>query len=270
MSAGAKLLSAEEIRGWREEYGLDGKAVYQLDAEFTSLVKIQVQELQKEISKIQKTLFNTSEKEAEAAKVQMYGLQELLKDVQSQSEISLACFLEFSDCTQDKFKSIMDRIMFAFNVDVVDPHARINFLLYMRIKCFLGGQTTKLGEEPDKWNADKGKLLDLWMGILNPQRSSTLAKKDLRDLFEKFARGKMQEEPILISEVFADNMIKLFEMEGLEDPNGDPNEKEENRHILVAGIRDKIRDGTFEIDLLNQLILKDCEYKVCSKNFHFD
>ena len=48
--------------------------VYQLDAEFTSLVKIQVQELQKEINKIQKNLFNTSEKEAESAKAEMYKL----------------------------------------------------------------------------------------------------------------------------------------------------------------------------------------------------
>jgi len=45
-------------------YQLEGKDVYQLDAEFTSLVKIQVQELQAEIERISKT-FPKSEKEQE-------------------------------------------------------------------------------------------------------------------------------------------------------------------------------------------------------------
>ena len=130
-------MSYEDIQYWHRKYSLNGKVVYQLDAEFTSLDKIQVQELQKEINKIQKTLFNTSEKEAEVAKAQMYKLQDILKGVQTKHEISLACFLEFSDCTQDKFKEIMDRIMKAFNVDVVNPNARIDFELYVKIKCFL-------------------------------------------------------------------------------------------------------------------------------------
>ena len=67
-------MSYEDIQYWHREYSLPGKVVYQLDAEFTSLVKIQVQELQKEINKIQKNLFNTSEKEAESAKAEMYKL----------------------------------------------------------------------------------------------------------------------------------------------------------------------------------------------------
>ena len=35
----------------------------------------------------------------------------------------------------------------------------------------------------------------------------------------------------------------------------------------MALIREKIMDGTFEISLLNQMILPDCEYKVYSKNY---
>lgn len=57
------------------------------------------------------------------------------------------------------------------------------------------------------------------MKILNPATSSTLPKRELRELFEKFARGKLQEEPTLVSDVFADRMILLFEKEGLEDPS---------------------------------------------------
>jgi len=56
-----KLMSYDEIKRWNQRYRLDGKSVYQLDAEFTSLVKIQVEELQAEINKLQKTV-HTSEK----------------------------------------------------------------------------------------------------------------------------------------------------------------------------------------------------------------
>ena len=96
-----------------------------------------MQELQKEINKIHKNLFNTSEKEAEAAKAEMYKLQDNLKGVQTNHEISLACLLEFSDCTQDRFEDIMKRIMRAFNIDVDNRNSRIDFEKYVRIKCFL-------------------------------------------------------------------------------------------------------------------------------------
>jgi hypothetical protein len=36
----AKVLSYEELKQWNEKFKLSGKIVYQLDAEFTSLVKI--------------------------------------------------------------------------------------------------------------------------------------------------------------------------------------------------------------------------------------
>ena len=40
-----KVMSYTEIKKWHQWYNLDGKSVYQLDAEFTSLVKMQVEEL---------------------------------------------------------------------------------------------------------------------------------------------------------------------------------------------------------------------------------
>lgn len=39
-------MSYAEIKMWNEKYQLDGKSVYQLDAEFTSLVKMQTDSLQ--------------------------------------------------------------------------------------------------------------------------------------------------------------------------------------------------------------------------------
>lgn len=49
----------------------------------------------------------------------------------------------------------------------------------------------------------------------------------------------------------------------------DPSQKD---NIIVSQIREKILDGTFEIELFNQMIDPDCKYKVYSKNFpdYFD
>lgn len=47
--------------------------MFQLDAEFTSLVKIQIDELQKEIARIKKCHFTTEDK-AEKAKLEVIGL----------------------------------------------------------------------------------------------------------------------------------------------------------------------------------------------------
>lgn len=59
-----KVMSYSAIKKWNLKYRLDGKSVYQLDAEFTSLNKIQVQEMQAQIKKLQKTV-HTNEKEVE-------------------------------------------------------------------------------------------------------------------------------------------------------------------------------------------------------------
>lgn len=127
----------------------------------------------------------------------------------------------------------MDRIMMAFNMYEGDANARIDFELYVKIKCFLEGQTLDFNEK-----------VATWMKIINPIQSSTLEKKELWQFFEKFARGKMQDEPILVSQVFADKMINLFELENMEDPSSPD-------HIVVSLLREKILDGTFSIDLLN-------------------
>ena len=54
------------------------------------------------------------------------------------------------------------------------------------------------------------------MDIINDRKCANLTKLELEDLFERFARGKMQDQPVLISSVFAKNMIELFEKENLE------------------------------------------------------
>ena len=74
----------------------------------------------------------------------------------------------------------MDRIIFAFGIDYKDENTRIDFDLYVRIKCFLKYYTL-----------DKEGLLKIWRTILNPSSLTSLPKAELQDLFERFARGKI-------------------------------------------------------------------------------
>ena len=75
-------MSYAEIKKWNQKYRLDGKSVYQLDAEFTSLLKIQVQELQSEITKRQRMVYK-SEKEVELSKQEMNKMTDLLRDLKA-------------------------------------------------------------------------------------------------------------------------------------------------------------------------------------------
>lgn len=95
--------------------------------------------------------------------------------------MSLTCLLRFSDIKQDKFDDIMERIIASFGIDYKDVNARIDFDMYVRIKCF----TTH-------FTISKEELTKLWMRIINPSQNHSLHKEDLLDLFEKFARGRTQ------------------------------------------------------------------------------
>lgn len=175
-----KVMSYAEIKMWNERYRLCGKDVYQLDAEFTSLVKIQVQELQAQINKLQNAV-HTTERQIEQAKQKMFKLSDILKDVKAQDQVSLSCLLEFSDIVQDKFEDIMERIIFAFGIDFKDENSRINFDMYVKIKCFLKYYTIELDD-----------LKKIWLKIINPGNMAALPKEQLMDLFERFARGRIQ------------------------------------------------------------------------------
>lgn len=122
---------------------------------------------------------HTSEKEVEQAKHEMMKMNDMLKDIKANNQVSLTCLLRFSDIKQDKFDDIMDRIIAAFGIDYKDVNARLDFDMYVRIKCF----TTH-------FTISKEELTKLWMRIINPSQNHALNKEDLLDLFEKFARGR--------------------------------------------------------------------------------
>lgn len=246
-----KVISYAEIKQWNENYNLDGKSVYQLDAEFTSLVKIQTMRLEEQIHEKQKTVY-TSERLAEQAKQETYRLQVMLADVKAENKVSLKVLLKFSDIKQDRFDDIMERILFAFNIDPKDPNSRIDFDMYARIKCFM------------KYNTiPKDELTRIWIRILNPSSLLTIPKEELQDLLERFSRGRIQSQKILVSATFSEQMIKILEMEGCTDP-------ENADEFLVSAILAKLDNGVFDIELFNQMIKNECSYRVWSANHEFE
>jgi len=81
-------MSYAEIKKWNRMYRLKGKEVYQLDAEFTSLVKIQVQELEAQIKQKQKAV-HSSERQVEQAKQEMKKTMHVLKSLKAQHQVTL-------------------------------------------------------------------------------------------------------------------------------------------------------------------------------------
>lgn len=190
-----------------------------------------------------------SERENDKAKQEMHKMTDVLRDLKAQNQVTLACLLEYSDIKQDKFDDIMNRIIFAFGIDYRDINSRIDFDMYVRIKCFMKHYTISPEE-----------LLKMWLKIINPSGSLTLTKDELQDLFERFARGNIQSQKILVSAHFSESMIKLLEKEGCENP-------EEPKEIVVAEIENRIKDGVIDIEVFNQMIKTECSFLVWSKNY---
>jgi hypothetical protein len=84
-------------------------------------------------------------------------LKEILRDILAKNEISIAYFVKFSDNTKDIFDEVLSRIMLAFGIDFTSKDSRINFEVFVRIKCFLQFNSLEWGE-----------LVKLWSKILNP------------------------------------------------------------------------------------------------------
>lgn len=107
----------------------------------------------------------------------------------------------------------------------------------------------------------RDEIIKMWLKIINPSAVSALTKVDLCDLFERFARGKIQAEKILVSVHFSLNMIKLLEENGCENP-------EDKKEILMSALEEKIKNGDIDIELFNQMIKTECTFRIWSKNYN--
>ena len=146
----------------------------------------------------------------------------------------------------------MERIIVAFGIDYKDKNSRIDFDLYVRIKCFMKYYTISVAE-----------LKKIWLKIINPSAALCLPKDEVMDLFERFSRGRIQSKKILVSAQFSENMIEILTSEGCLNPEND-------QDIMMEVVADKLDDGTFDIELFNQMIKTECSYCVWSKNREFE
>ena len=63
-------------------------------------------------------------------------------------------------------------------------------------------------------------------------------------MLERFSRGKIQSQKILVSATFSEQMIAILEYEGCTNP-------EVPEDILISSVLARLEDGTFDIELFN-------------------
>jgi hypothetical protein len=84
-----------------------------------------------------------------------------------------------------------------------------------------------------------------------------LTAAEVKDFFERFARGKTLPGPTLVSNTFATQMMTLLHLEDC---------LIDNDRVDMVKVNRKLEEGTFEPDLFNQMIRIDCSFVVRSSN----
>ena len=105
--------------------------------------------------------------------------------------------------SKDRYEDLMRRVLAGFGLDWLNENAKIDFDVFCSIKCFL-----------DYYTLEDKDLIRIWVKILNPQSLAICTKDEMIDLFERFARGRMLDNPTLISSTFAKHMLELIGLEG--------------------------------------------------------
>ncbi len=100
------------------------------------------------------------------------------------------------------------------------------------------------------------------MKILDPKGLRHLPKANLQVFLELIARGITTEEHTLVSKEYSNHVIELFEKEGCINDHGN--------EVLMERVEKCFENGTFDIEMLNQLLKLECLYTVKSKNYNFD
>ena len=140
-------------------------------------------------------------------------------------------FFKFSSMTSDRYEDIVRRILFAFGIDWTNDDAKIDFDLYVKLKCFLVFYTIEGSE-----------LYQLWTRIINPGNASHISYDEFFDFLERLCRGSTQDSPTLVSRSFAVQVIELLKLEGCVD---------EKNAIIMVSLNQKLKDGSLDIELFN-------------------
>ncbi len=105
-------------------FNVEWRKIYDLDSQFHSLLKIEIQELE--------NLLHSTQSKAEQK-----ALRDKLQLTKTQHSITLRTLLDFGQIKQDRFDDCVDRILAGFSLDFENPNARVDFETFGKIKCFL-------------------------------------------------------------------------------------------------------------------------------------
>ena len=77
---------------------------------------------------------------------------------------------------------------------------------------------------------------------------------ELWDVFERLARGRTLIKPTLVSKTFADQMMNLFELEGVVEQQTSGQDSDVDfmdMPVYMHALECKLEEGTFETELFN-------------------
>lgn len=281
-------MTHEDIDKWSKMYNLQGEEIFQLDAEFESLMLVEKQELErrklKATGKLKDDLIDSLLKKDKQIDEHIPEDTKKGMFISDGPSIALWVFLKYTNSLSDKFKSVQLRLISAFGVDITNENVRINWTQFLLLKRFL-----------ELFVSSDEECQDIWIKAIDNRGTSTVHEDDFVEFIENLARGCMNADPTSVSINFAEQMLNMLKVEGCCNSN--------TKQINIGTLRQKIKvEKTIDIEVFNQLLrqnikpektmdkfkqeilmqtpkdsaithyivrktTKDCEFKVQSKNF---
>ena len=133
-------LTHQEIEGYSAKYGLRWRQIFQLDAEFWSLIALESEEREKDAARRAGKFKDTMElpevkQEEGPGENQMDGDQQAIDEARAKRigfnndgpSISLKTFLRYSTSLADKLRDVNLRLVAAFGIDSSNENVRIGW-----------------------------------------------------------------------------------------------------------------------------------------------
>eukprot|EP00347_Sterkiella_histriomuscorum_P008838 403343544 len=247
----AHQLTYKDIEMWASKYDLSWKEIFELDSEFQSLLKIEKETKEVLLKRVQEMRFDPSIdiKLVQKEISQIPQTEQKIGD--NEPGMTLSTFKQYSKMLGGKAKEIKKNIIQAFGVDVSNKNSKIEWEQYLLMNCFLKYFTLQ-----------KEQLIKIWIKILDPNGLRHIQMKKLIEFLEILARGTTTDEHTLVSKAYARNLIKCFEKEDCLSENGN--------EVLMEKVEEAFKNGTIEIEILNQTLRVECLYLVKSKHYTSD
>mmetsp|Transcript_5512 Transcript_5512/g.5033 ORF Transcript_5512/g.5033 Transcript_5512/m.5033 type:complete len:162 (+) Transcript_5512:915-1400(+) len=157
-------MAYEECKVLSDKFLLPNQVVYELHAEFHSLLEM-------------------AEQKQDGAKED---------DDDEEVGIPLGMFVESFTCLKEKHPEISNRILEALGISLHAKNSKIkwgNFLMLNSLCRY--------------FTAQKHEFINFWLKVINPLQYKTVTKVEFIDILEKLARGSYTENNTLISQKYS-------------------------------------------------------------------